>query len=112
MGLSKYKVVEGKNLKTEQAIYYAMLAPTDPVKLAQLSEEIAHECTLTPTTSAPSFPRWRLDSSSIFAMASLYASSSSAVSAPHFAASRSLLLSFGVMATSSASVFVSRPVQR
>lgn len=48
MGLSKYKIVEGKNLKTEMPIYYAMLAPTDPVKLAELSEMIAHECTLTP----------------------------------------------------------------
>lgn len=48
MGLSKYKIVEGKNRKTEQSIFYGMLAPTDPVKLAQLADEIAHECTVTP----------------------------------------------------------------
>lgn len=47
MGLSKYKVMEGKNPKTEQSIFYAMLAPTEPVKLAQLADVIAHECTLT-----------------------------------------------------------------
>lgn len=44
----KYKVVEGKNLKTEQSIFYAMAAPVTVVKLAELAEEISQECTVTP----------------------------------------------------------------
>lgn len=43
----KYKVVEGKNLKTGAAIFFGMAAPVNVVKLESLADEISGECTVT-----------------------------------------------------------------
>lgn len=43
----KYVIKEGKNPKTEEPIFYAMACPVQPVKLANLADEISLECTVT-----------------------------------------------------------------
>lgn len=46
--IMKYKVVEGKNPKTEEPIFYAMAAPVTVVKESAIAREISQECTVTP----------------------------------------------------------------
>ena len=43
----KYNVVAKKNPITKAVKYYAQLVPVTPIKLADLSELISNECTLT-----------------------------------------------------------------
>ena len=43
----KYHVVEGKNLKTGAAMFFAMADPVDTVKLPEICEEVSHACTAT-----------------------------------------------------------------
>ena len=47
--MMKYVLKEGKNLRTESPIFYAMAAPVSGVvKIDNLAKEISRECTLTP----------------------------------------------------------------
>ncbi len=43
----QYVVKEGKNLKTEEPLFYAMACPVQPVKLSAIADEISQECTVT-----------------------------------------------------------------
>lgn len=44
----KYNLVESRNLKTGEPMFYAMAAPVNTVKISALAEEISQECTVTP----------------------------------------------------------------
>lgn len=43
----KYNLMEGKNPRTEEPMFYAMAAPVTTIKLEGLAEEISQECTVT-----------------------------------------------------------------
>lgn len=47
MGLIKYKLVEGKNQKTEKPMFYGMIAPVTPVSMEQIAEEVESATTAT-----------------------------------------------------------------
>ncbi len=44
----KYKVVERKNLKTEEPLFFAQTSSVDTVKMSLIAQEISQECTVTP----------------------------------------------------------------
>ena len=43
----KYSVISRKNPITKESLFYANLAPVNPVGLSQLAQEISSSCTLT-----------------------------------------------------------------
>lgn len=43
----KYKLREGKNLRTGAAMFYAMAGPVSVIKLEKIAQEISQECTVT-----------------------------------------------------------------
>lgn len=44
----KYTLVESKNPRTEEPMFYASAAPVNVVKLATIATEISQNCTVTP----------------------------------------------------------------
>lgn len=44
----KYKVIEGKNYRTERPMYFANVASLTSVGIKTLADEIAEKCTVTP----------------------------------------------------------------
>ena len=43
----KFRVVEGKNMKTGAAMFYAQAAEVEPLKITDVTKEIAHATTVT-----------------------------------------------------------------
>lgn len=47
MGLIKYSIRQGKNLKTEKPMYYGAIAPVNPITMEQIAEEVEGATTAT-----------------------------------------------------------------